>query len=132
MFWRVASEIRPAIASEPPEGSSTVDLACRFFRAGMLDARQDDGAVVGELAHLALDLEADAALRHDDGREGEADAELLVGDAELALAVDDRDRDTRRPPGSSPVSPETAVRFGSASVRMSPSRSSARSAPATD
>ncbi len=27
MFWRVSSEIRPAIASVPPEGSSTVDLA---------------------------------------------------------------------------------------------------------
>ena len=27
MFWRVESEIRPAMASDPPDGSSTVDLA---------------------------------------------------------------------------------------------------------
>ena len=45
MFWRVSSEIRPAIASEPPEGSSTVDFAWRFFSAGMLMLDSDDGAV---------------------------------------------------------------------------------------
>ena len=35
MFWRVSSEIRPASASEPPDGSSTVDFAWRFFKAGI-------------------------------------------------------------------------------------------------
>src|SRR5581483_9491952 len=55
-------------------------------------ARQDDGAFGGELAHFALDLEADAPLAHHHGREGEADAELLVGDGQPAVAVDHRDR----------------------------------------
>ena len=91
MFWRVF-EIRPAIASDPPEGSSTVDLAGRFLRAGML-MLEDDRAFVGELAHLGLDLQADAAFRQHDRREGEADTELLEGDGELAVAVDHGDRE---------------------------------------
>ena len=57
-----------------------------------LNAREHHGALVGELADLGLDLEADAALRQHDRREGEADAELLVDDARLAEAVDDGDR----------------------------------------
>ena len=35
MFLRVSSEIRPASASEPPDGSSTVELAWRFLSAGI-------------------------------------------------------------------------------------------------
>ncbi len=35
MFWRRSSEMRPASAIEPPDGSSTVDLAWRFFSAGI-------------------------------------------------------------------------------------------------
>ena len=76
---------------EPPEGSSTVDLAWRFFKAGILDLRYRHGAVARQLAHLAFDLEADAAFRQDGRGEGDADAEFLKGYARLSVGIHDRD-----------------------------------------
>ena len=90
MFWRTLSEIRPAMASEPPDGSSTVELAWRVLERRDLDVVEHDRALVGELADLGLHLEADAAFRQHHRREGKADAELLELNADLPEAIDDR------------------------------------------
>ncbi len=49
--------------------------------------------MVRQLAHLRLDLQADATLGEDDRREGETDAELLEEHRHLTKAVDDGDRE---------------------------------------
>src|SRR5262249_43788285 len=83
----------------------------------------DPDAVLGRgLAYLAGDAHADAALAHHDRREAQADTERLELDRRRVVLL--RHRDGNSPPARNlALSPEMAVRVGSARVRMRPSRS---------
>ena len=135
----VCSWIMPAMASEPPDGISTVVSARRVLIEGMVRtgpsrALQRHGVFGRQVGHFRHHLQADAAFRQHHRREDQAHAEFL----EIDLRLADRRRlvvshDSPLGIGNSPpatklaVSPEIAVRFGSASVRITPARSIARS-----
>ena len=112
-----------------PEPSSTVVSARRVVSAGTRKPFSVTAACVVELADLRTDAHRDAAVGQHDRRESEADAILLI-----------LDRDARRSPceigiGNSPparklaVSPERAVRFGSARIVATPSFAARSSVP---
>ena len=112
-----------------PSRSSIVVAARRTMSAGIggRPAPSDDCVVRIELAHLGLDLQVDQAVVEHGRREGEADAVALLFDRDLSCCC----RSARPGSGYSPparklaVSPDSAVRFGSASVRTRPRCSSA-------
>ena len=128
----VSSWIMPAIASAPPDGISTVVSARRVRIEGTVAELVVPGiAIVSELLRrqvgdLGHHLEADAALAEHDRREIQTDTEFLEVDRRLAgrrrppVAVVEQEKPLRT--GNSPpamnvaVSPEIAVRLGSASV----------------
>ena len=143
----VCSWIMPAIASEPPEGISTVVSARRVLIDGMVSGRGGavapiDCASVSSLSSRARTLRSCTLrlMRPSDsttGREVEADAELLELDLRLAdrwrlggvAGVAGRDREIRRRPGrwrSRRRSPSGSVRPACGRRRRAPSRAASR------
>ena len=108
----------------------SVVVALRLTRGSRVVGRQ--------FGDFGQHLEADAAFRQHHRREVQADAEFLELDLVWQLTgrragsqVKPAGPEIRRRRGSSRISPEIAVRFGSASVRMTPARSIARNVALT-
>ena len=95
LVWLVWSDSSPAMAKLWPLPSSTVVSALRTVSEGMVVPFQRDRAEGRELADLGANMQADAVLAEHGGHEGQADAVLLVLDADRigAAALGDGDRE---------------------------------------
>ena len=67
-------------------------LGLALFERRNGNVGQHNRAVVRQLANLDLDLEANAALRQNDGGEGDANTKFFEGDAHLSKGIDHGDR----------------------------------------
>ena len=115
------------MASDPPDGSSTVVLAWRVLSAGMLMPDKTTApSVVSSLTSLSIFR----LMRPSDSTTGvKARPTPNFLNCTVSLPSLSTTGTGNSPPARKlAVSPDTAVRLGSARVRIRPSRSSARSA----
>ena len=112
-----------------PLPSSTVVSARRTDRAGMRTVPLASGTLIapglGELAHLGPHPQVQPLGRQHRRHEGQADAERLELDGDLIVVARPTGMGNSPPARKLAVSPDWAVRFGSASTVMSWSAASA-------